>query len=693
MSDPAREAPIANLQPLTAGWPEDLSDSRRPAFFSRSDAGTSVTWYAVAHSPRQARELREYLLAFVGPSYSDFSGQSAEWDPDDTTETELAASFPYGFRLNVRGADKPVVKDLFARLRQMLRERPTLERSDPPLLSRLLRDFELLLRAADWSAATTLLDRLRDRGQLTSDQLAGLNLRLIAGQGRWAEVLHAPELPALTAGRMPTAVAEAIAAAVFHEHLAKFPTEAEAVAHFRDEIGPAFGPVFRQRKAWRNPDAVTAATIANAAATAATAERPKVVQDPFHKAVEARDSGNFATAFSILKTGPFTAESLRLLVEVALDLGGIDAARAAIEAVRACELAVQEQAFARRVSKALLTELEELADTADDGPPANWAEWFSWASSRSLRDAVEAVTKLAPHWPPPAPEPFTEALTEHISAVFPSLREVLPALLETVIPGGVLDPRFAPSYRMLLEHLVLDDDLSRATAPAVAELAAAILRAAPVSNPTRNDYKDVTESLLTTWHHLRQPAMLDWGLGVLDLAAEHAIHRHADVTQLVQDIAAEFARTPRLVTARQRALLRTICRELEVPAAAEMLIDPPESGTNDVDEVAVLRNRLGRRRVVLLTLSDRIASIFRQLMKEQYPDARTEVVQEHSSTRRLEEAAASADVFVVNTYDAKHAATTAVPQHRHASAPTLYPKGKNALRQLDAIEDWLRSLT
>jgi hypothetical protein len=60
--------------------------------------------------------LREYLLAFIGPSYSDFSGQSAEWDPDDTEETELAASFPYGFRLNVRGADKPVVKELFARM-------------------------------------------------------------------------------------------------------------------------------------------------------------------------------------------------------------------------------------------------------------------------------------------------------------------------------------------------------------------------------------------------------------------------------------------------------------------------------------------------------------------------------------------------------------------------------------------------
>lgn len=693
MSDPAREALVARLRPLTAGWPEDLSDPRRPAFFYKPGTGAGVTWYAVAHSPRQARELREYLLAFVGPSHSDFSGQAAEWNPADPVEAELAASLPHGFRLTPRGGDTDAVAKLFGRLRQMLRERPARQRSDPPPLGKLLRDFELLLRAADWPAAAALLDRLRERGQLTSDQLAGLNLRLLAGQGRWAEVLSAPELPAMTAGRMPVAVAEAVAAAVFNEHLARFPTEAEAAAHFREHVGPAFGLLFRQRTAWRHPDAVRAAAIADAAARALTAEPPKVARDPFEAAVEASDAGDFATAFSLLAAGPFTAESLRLLVEVALDLGGPDAARTALDAVKGCERAVRDKAFARRASKAILDELEEVAGTAEELPPADWLAWLSRVTDGSLPDAAGAATRLAAHWPRPDPASFNAALTEHIGDVFPALRDVLPAVLEALIPGGVPDPRFAPSYRLLLERLVLDDDLSPATAPAVAELAAAVLRAAPVANPTRNDYRDVTEALLAAWHHLRQPAMLDWGLGVLDLAAEHAVHRHADVTRLVQDVAAEFARAPRLVTAGQRALLRTICGELEVPAAAELLVVPPEAaGPSAIDEAAGMRKKLGRRRVVLLTLSDRIASAFRLLMREQYPDARPDVVQEHSSTDRLEESAGSADVFIVNTFDAKHAATTAVPRCRPADAPTLYPKGKNAARQLDALEDWLRSL-
>ena len=68
------------------------------AFLVRKWPDGRVSWYAVAHTARQARELREQLLAFVGPSYSDFYGQPAEWDAADPVEAELAA-FPNGFRI------------------------------------------------------------------------------------------------------------------------------------------------------------------------------------------------------------------------------------------------------------------------------------------------------------------------------------------------------------------------------------------------------------------------------------------------------------------------------------------------------------------------------------------------------------------------------------------------------------------
>ncbi|MFO0822554.1 MAG: protein DpdD [Gemmataceae bacterium] len=691
--NPVGEARVGRLRAMTGGWPDDLLDPRRPAFLSQSRPGGAVGWYAVAHSPRQARELREYLLAFVGPSHSDFAGQAGLWDPADPVEAELAVAFPHGFRLTARASDAADTEKLFARLRQMLNERPARSLHEPPALGRVLRDFELLLRAGDWSGAARLLDRLRDRGQLTADQLAGLRLRLLAGQERWAEVLAAPELPTLVGQRLPAAVGEAVAAAIYHEHLARFTSEAEAAAHYREHVGPAFGLVFRQRTLWHHPDAVKAATIADAAlrpvAVPEATPPPKPV-DPYEAAVEAHDAGDDASALTLLLAGPFTPDSVRLLTEVALDLGTHDATQSALAAIRDCPAPVREKAFARRAARAVLEELEEIG-AAD--APADWGSWLKRATQGPWPEAAEAAWTGVAEWPRPDPAAFNAALSEGSGETFLAIRESLPAVLALLIPEGTPDPRFGPAYRVLLERVVLDDDLSPATAPAVSELAAAVLGSNPVASPARNDYRELVEALSAAWKHLKRPALLDWGLGLLDLAAEHAVHRYADVAPLAQDIASEFARVPRLATAGQRALLRAVCAELDIPAVADLLAPPPEPGVpSPVDEVELLRKKLGKRSVVLLTLQDRIAAGFRSLMREHYPDARIDVVQEYAGGKRLRDVAAGADVFIVNTFDAKHAATTYIPQHRPAGAPTLYPKGKNAARQIDALEDWLRSL-
>jgi hypothetical protein len=53
--------------------------------------------------------------------------------------------------------------------------------------------------------------------------------------------------------------------------------------------------------------------------------------------------------------------------------------------------------------------------------------------------------------------------------------------------------------------------------------------------------------------------------------------------------------------------------------------------------------------------------------------------------------AQNADVFIVNTFDVPHQASGPAKKHRPINAITLYPKGKNAARQLDALEEWMRS--
>ncbi len=681
-ADPAREAAVARLRPHLGGWPDDLLDPHRVAFVCRASSGV---WYAVAPSARHARHLRESLLAFVGPSYSDFVGQAAEWDANDPVERELSALSPHGFRLTVHGSDLMRVTQLLSRLRRMTGERPAREWTEPQPLGHLLRDFELLLRAGGGPAAGELLDRLRDRGQLTPSQLAGLHLRWLAVQGRWAEVLASAELPVLLTQRVPLLVGEMVAAAVFHEHLARWVTEAEAVAHFREHLAPAFGLLFRQRAAWTHAGAVKAAAVAEAATRPVSP--PPVSVDPLSAARDAHQHNDPAAALRLLLPGPFSADSLRLLVEVALDCGTVDAATSVMAAVRECPSAVREQAFAKRAAKALLDELEETARAADG--PTDWLAWLTRAGEGAWPDAVAVAERGAREWPRPDPAAFNTALAAHIDTAFPFVRDALPQLLEVLLIDDTPDRRFGPSYRLLLERVVLDDELTPAVSAAVGELAGAVLRSDPVSGGSRNDYKEVVESLQLAWARLRRPDLLDWGLDLLELLAEHAVQRHAVVTQFVKDVAAEFARVPRRVTTGQRALHRALCEELDEPAAADLLPPSPETAVA-ADHAATLRSRLGKRRVVLFTLHVRTAAAFRQLMATHYPEAKVDVIQERAGSKRLQDSAANADVFIVNTFDASHADTGFVRAHRPADAVTLYPAGKNAARQLDALENWLR---
>src|SRR5262245_42016920 len=84
------------LQP----WMDDLSaPNPRPVVLPRRHPDRRLEWYALAQDERQARSLREDLLAFVGPSYSTFSGQLADLDPlDDVDAAVLEFTHGQAFR-------------------------------------------------------------------------------------------------------------------------------------------------------------------------------------------------------------------------------------------------------------------------------------------------------------------------------------------------------------------------------------------------------------------------------------------------------------------------------------------------------------------------------------------------------------------------------------------------------------------
>src|SRR5262245_29790135 len=68
-------------------WRLTLSEPQ-PTVLPRM-VGAQVYWYGIAQNERQFRRLSEELVAFVGPTWSDFGGQRARLDPTDPVEAAV----------------------------------------------------------------------------------------------------------------------------------------------------------------------------------------------------------------------------------------------------------------------------------------------------------------------------------------------------------------------------------------------------------------------------------------------------------------------------------------------------------------------------------------------------------------------------------------------------------------------------
>ncbi len=67
------------------------------------------------------------------------------------------------------------------------------------------------------------------------------------------------------------------------------------------------------------------------------------------------------------------------------------------------------------------------------------------------------------------------------------------------------------------------------------------------------------------------------------------------------------------------------------------------------------------------------------------------LIHDKGSTDRLQQLAHNADIFIVNTWDAKHAATIAIQANRPKESVTLFPQSKSAGSLVRELYEFLSS--
>jgi len=197
-------------------------DTDAPYILPRNEPGSErKNIYVIPRQIRHATRVREWLAAFVVPSHAAFVQRAEALRRDDPIDNAVA-EFVGHRRVYVLEHTKETSRTVWtalSRLRRTIAKRPLVHADVPMPVGRLLAEFDLAMAAGDHRATAELLGRLEGTG-LTGMNLAYLTMKRLARLGSHSELLRLAEVRDVVATRPPVPVREAILHAIYSTLLA-----------------------------------------------------------------------------------------------------------------------------------------------------------------------------------------------------------------------------------------------------------------------------------------------------------------------------------------------------------------------------------------------------------------------------------------------------------------------------------------
>jgi hypothetical protein len=554
---------------------------------------------------------------------------------------------------------------------------------------RLLTRFFDAVAAGDLSAAVGATQQLREGLHLDALNLRFLEIYAYASVGAWKEISDRPDFDSLLEAPKPVDIARALFEALYRREVA-------------DQIDA--GQIDIACKTWievrrtrlRNPIPAFTGGSVQVARLYALDALTTGVQPPWRADLLAYDLGPLATAFTAMFPNlppPPTANIDPLLAAfgalVAARDGSLAEKCSALDAVKKLGPIDSKRLLGAPGFAALL---DEVRFEVTEQPPTNWSEWVNQlANQKFVERASTIASQAANEWTHANafkdPSSFADALK--ICATNELSRDAVRCSLPHLVRWFRLDPEcprstWRPLYLGLVEIYALAgtdwiDGEARGAALSMVDCFLA-------TGPSAPEYRMLLEYIRELLPEAVGPSGAPWLLDLIELILRYDAPDVAQRDAFCRDV----LNTLRPVLGRLSDGLR-----ISAHASAVLVNWPwPESvadttGTQ-LETGVTLAAKLAGRTVAIYTLVERAAEQARNLLTMLAPKVRVEVLADHGNSPRLTQLARSADVFVMVTWAAKHAATDAIRAARPKSLPLLMPSGKGASSIIDAIEQWAK---
>ena len=710
-------APTDAVRVYLEPWVQRFVKKESPFLLPRVDPSSKqTTWYVLCSHPREARSMRESLLAFIGPTFSRFNGELATLDPKDSIDDLCQSAFgSLVFRLTIiQNDDRTKVGQLLTKLIDYRdRESGRTQIAIKPI-GRLLRDLEMAILAKNEQSAWAVYGEIRSRGRLSATNLAFLQVRILDGFEKWAEMLLLPNLNDILQVRRPKQISDQIAHAVYQHHLVKHEVAGDATQAVDAYRGTAkrFQNLVRSTSGFQSSDAIKFALVSSVAADPPKRElaeqlaRHAAIEDaawvdallttmPAAEVVSEAVTGydvadvrynenNLDEALALyLKQSP-TRRSVHRVLETAVEVDTRKSAKDALAYLSSAPEEIQAQILGRRVCTGHIETLSGILGNDLDGKPKHIASLVDWFEFVDAGEAIETAGKVLDYgiseWASSssfdAPQIAQELKKSRSGKPSDIVRNAVPTFLRALLVDRPLSREFKPIYNAVRELLIYDESIGADDLVAVEQLSEATLTIAPSHGAVDNDFVFTAEITVHLWETIAAPIHFDWVLSMLDLLIDTGAQQHTSLTPILATIVESSRVWARRVSEDQWSLLELLANDLDL---AEMVAGlRPETEDLSGDDAPDLRDLLSGKSIAVYSLTERIARRFGQLAEKAFDGIKIHYIHDKSLTDRMKSLAQSADIFVVNTWDAKHAATIGIKDNRPSDLITLEPGSKSA---------------
>lgn len=716
-------AALADSAPELAAWLDERlarvrQDPASAHVLPRRAAG-KTKWYGLAHSARQLKELSKELEAFTVPAYAKVDRNTVLDDDDPVDAAVIHFTGGHALVLEVLPGQQQQVRRALELLTNLDRSRPHRQLTVSRPLGRLLREYEMAVLAAAEDTSAELLQEIEQTGRLSAQNIVFLRIRRLAGLIRHSEILRMPELATVLVIRRPARVSASLLEAVYATELARFEADGDpdgALGHFTQVVLQKYPALFKSRHGLQTPEAVKSFMLYTLAVRpddvksrarllaspdlspaelqfleglARLVPPPAMPEATLADAISAARADNFDAALQIAVHQPKSVERAELLIRCAFEIDSIEAIRTAAEAVNSLGPERRDALTSSRLYATLWAYISETLSGEATAPaievPASWSEWFRQAVEGSaVPNALQIAERAVVEW---SAEDFIAEDGRAVAALLN--RDIVPQAMRLVKDAFPHFLQFIERSADLARHrdlldditilLMSEDDLGVADVQVVADLVGLLFEI----GLTAERYRQIVEDLCALWERVDSPPYLDAGIDMLDVLVTHACPNPGAREAFFRKLIASFERWKRRIQPEQWTLLTQLASELRAPELVEAIRPADDRGY----EASAIpdRSALAGKLVAIYTLTDAAAVRAADFVSRNFDDVVVEVSNDHVATDRLRALARAADVFVVATRSAKHAATGFIEAQRPPDKPIIYTAGKGSASLIRAL--------